>query len=224
MSLYNVIFGTDPLAPLLTGLIQEVEPVDFGRFRDAYLVNEGGEAMIAIYTRNGGGNRDHWARDIHYMPGEEPSCIWDESAGESGMWAINPYCDQEHEPVLKEGPDCDCTGCTITYRLPKHPLYVRDYDDGFDRTYATILFRLPADLDEEIKKALALATTPESQRPEGAWKDLIAGLEKERPEDIQGEGRGHAAARALLRFFQERKPQPDQPDEDKESTTDGDEN
>lgn len=215
-----MMFGTNPLAPLLTALIQEEEAVDFGRFRDAYLVNEDGEAMIAIYTRNGGGNREHFARDVHWQQG--PNCVWDESAGESGAWAINPDCDEEHEPVPAEGPDCPCTGCTITYRLPKHSLYVRDYDDDFDPTYATVLFRLPESLDPEIKKALALATTPESQRPEGVWQDLIAGLEKERPEDIEGEGRGHAAARALLRFFQERKEQPDQPDENKENTTDGD--
>lgn len=89
-----------------------------GRFRDAWVEQRDGMPVIAIYTRNGGGNREHYADDVD------------------------------------AGPDCTCTGCIITYRLPAHPLYLNDRDDGFDPTYATVYFNVPEAFRAELSEVM----------------------------------------------------------------------
>jgi len=58
MGLYNVLFGTNPLAPVLLAVLG-LRPVweDVGRFRDVWITEEG---RIVILTRNGAGNRECW--------------------------------------------------------------------------------------------------------------------------------------------------------------------
>lgn len=51
MSLYNMIFGQNPLSNVLLKMI-EVSPGEIPRFRDAYLDGD----LVVIYTRTGGGN------------------------------------------------------------------------------------------------------------------------------------------------------------------------
>ena len=51
MSLYNIVHGTNPIAPLL---LHALGNPNVPRFRDCYL----DEDRIVIYTRTGGGNRD----------------------------------------------------------------------------------------------------------------------------------------------------------------------
>lgn len=75
MSLYNALFGVNPLAGVCLqalGITTENVP----RFRDAY-INETGE--IVIHTRTGGGNRDFYdsearcrAHNPEYFTGDEP--------------------------------------------------------------------------------------------------------------------------------------------------------
>lgn len=103
MSMYGLVFGRNPIAPIILEALALPESA-VGRFRDAFVSN--GE--FAIYTRNGGGNREHFSDD-----------------------------------GTEEGEDCFCTGCIITYHLPKHPNYLRDKDDDFDSTYATVYFSIP---------------------------------------------------------------------------------
>lgn len=58
MGLYNVVFGTFPEAPVVLYMLDK-RPNDFGRFRDAWIEKtEEGEVRFAVYTRNGGGNRE----------------------------------------------------------------------------------------------------------------------------------------------------------------------
>jgi hypothetical protein len=59
MSLYNAIFGVNPMAGVLLHMAG-LDRADVGRFRDAYVTERDGEPVIAVYTRNGGGNREHW--------------------------------------------------------------------------------------------------------------------------------------------------------------------
>jgi len=122
MSLYNMLFGMNPLTPILLAVLdldQKNGQWRTGRFRDIYYDKE--KEKIVLYTRNGGGNREHY--------------------------------NDESEP----GPKCTCTGCTITHHLPKHPNYLRDYDDDFDCTYAYVEFSVPerykAALDELVTKS-----------------------------------------------------------------------
>jgi len=48
--------------------------------------------------------------------------------------------------------DCDCPGCVIVNILPKHPNYIKDYDDDFDSTYAYIEFTIPDEHKEEVEE------------------------------------------------------------------------
>ena len=57
MSLYNLLFGVNQDADELLKMLNLTED-SFGRFRDAYL-NEDGTNII-VYTRCGGGNRDYY--------------------------------------------------------------------------------------------------------------------------------------------------------------------
>lgn len=60
MSLYNLLFGRNPLAGVLMGVL-DLTPGDVGRFRDCFLAKgETGALEIHIFTRNGGGNRDDY--------------------------------------------------------------------------------------------------------------------------------------------------------------------
>jgi hypothetical protein len=103
MSLYNMLFGTNPASGFLLGALElETEKYPTGRFRDIYFEAEGNK--IILYTRNGGGNRE----------------------------------DYEH----------------VFEALEKHPLYLTDYDDDFDSTYAYIEFKAPQsviDFFEDVK-------------------------------------------------------------------------
>ena len=93
MSMYHMIHGVNPLAEgLLFTLGYNSE--QFGRFRDAFLVEVDGELRIQIFTRCGGGNRD------------------------------------DYEEVFEWAKD--------------EPTYIRDFDDDYDCTYATIEFGIPA--------------------------------------------------------------------------------
>jgi hypothetical protein len=57
MSLYNMVFGYNPLAAALLGMLK-VKHEDIPRFRDCFLNKDGTE--IIIHTRTGGGNRKEY--------------------------------------------------------------------------------------------------------------------------------------------------------------------
>jgi hypothetical protein len=137
--MYGLIFGQNPASDFLLGILNLTKE-DVGRFRDCFVTEDG--SQIAVYTRNGGGNREHWSDD--------------KEAGES----------------------CHCPGCTIEYHLPKHPLYVRDEDDDFDRTYATVYFRVP-DEAKALVKDLA-----EKRDPNALWLKTLDDLKQGKRPDI----------------------------------------
>jgi hypothetical protein len=92
MGLYNMVFKSNPQVPLVLAILQK-QPSDFGRFRDAWIEkfdSEPSKLRLAIYTRNGGGNR------ADYMPyfGDEPLYIADQD------------------------DDFDSTYATIFFRMP----------------------------------------------------------------------------------------------------------
>ena len=117
MSLYNMLCGHNRLAGMLLNIldIDQGNKWSSGRFRDCYLNKDG--TKILLYTRNGGGNREHF----------------------------DEYSDN------KEGMDCSCPACRITHHLPKHPNYIKDYDDDFDCTFATVEFSIPEQWEDILK-------------------------------------------------------------------------
>ena len=75
MNMYNLLFGMNDKAEEILKMIGDV-PI--GRFRDAWIEDRDGTPVIAIYTRNGGGNRDHWgfnSDDEEGMDCDCPGCI-----------------------------------------------------------------------------------------------------------------------------------------------------
>lgn len=115
MSMYNMLFGINRFASIVFAILKHPPTEYFSRPRDGWVEKMAdGTLRIAIYTRNGGGNRKH-------------------------------YGDQE------EGISCNCTGCVMTHKIPRDPLYLFDSDDSFDSTYATIYFKVPEDYKERIR-------------------------------------------------------------------------
>jgi hypothetical protein len=124
MGLYNLVHGTNPASDWLLGLLN-LTRTDVGRFRDAWVSKaDDGRLEIAVYTRNGGGNR------ADYMP--------DFSA---------------------------------------HPLYLRDEDDDFDCTYATIYFSAP------VEALSLLAGLEENRDPSAEWAKALDALREGKRED-----------------------------------------
>lgn len=158
MSLYNMLFGQNPLSDLYLGMVG-LTKADTGRFRDAYVEKRGDKTksefdssnfcgwVLCVYTRNGGGNRQHWGEENKYS-----------------------------------GPECKCTGCIAEHFLPGHPLYLSDADDDFDSTYATFYFQIPTQFWPFLEE-LATTSSPEST-PSERWARLFNKLEsaKDDPE------------------------------------------
>lgn len=154
MSLYNLLDGVNPLKDILLKILDIDQPNGkwkSGRFRGIYLNEDGTE--IILYTRNGGGNREHWGFS---------------------------HADE------KEGEECSCAGCVITYHLPKHPNYLRDYDDDFDSTYAYIVFSVPEEF-QEFTKSLATGKKPEIISEK--FQKTIAEMKKMKKEEINKDER-----------------------------------
>lgn len=144
MSFYNVLFGVNSMAPVLLKILdidQKNGIWESGRFRDIYLNRDGTE--IILYTRNGGGNRN---------------C----------METTDYSTEKERESADSE--NCKCPACIMNYNIPKHPNYVKDYDDDFDDTYAYIVFNVPEKYKELCK---TVKTMKEPETIYQKYKNLI---------------------------------------------------
>ena len=108
MSLYGLVFGKNPSSD---DILAALGNPDVGRFRDAWVEKaEDGSLRIAVYTRNGGGNREHW--DFTY-----PDATEGETCGCPGC--IIQYHLPKHPLYLfDQDDDFDCTYATIYFRLP----------------------------------------------------------------------------------------------------------
>lgn len=93
MSMYNMLFGVNRIAPFLLSLL-DLDEGSVGRFRDAFLNKDGTE--IYVYTRNGGGNREHYMPDFSGHP----------------------------QYVSDEDDDFDSTYATIVFKVPEKYLTV----------------------------------------------------------------------------------------------------
>lgn len=125
MSLYNTLHGKNPLSIIILKVLGLDDSTEkVGRFRDIWISKDRNE--IILYTRNGGGNRECW---------EYEGCV-----------DIGNVDDP-----LKHDPKCLVR---VNYELTKHPLYLRDFDDEYDCTYASFVFKMP-DKFKELLTTLA---------------------------------------------------------------------
>jgi hypothetical protein len=159
MGLYNMIFGTNPASRLILATL-DLQTKDVGRFRDCFI----SQGEIAVYTRNGGGNRECWHAQTpkngspeckHHTIEEERDIYEETTVGQVQIMTGKIVGRKTETLYVCEAPNtelCACPGCIIQHRLPKHPLYLRDEDDDFDSTYATIYFRFPEEFAEDLKK------------------------------------------------------------------------
>ena len=181
MGLYNMIFGTNPMSELILATLG-LRVSDTGRFRDCFVCN--GE--IAVYTRNGGGNRRCWHADDPHVGKKEcrhhveqrPVERYDSTkVGALVVVSSETKVTTNVEDVFicdnPESADCACAGCIIQHRLPKHPCYLRDEDDGFDSTYATVYFRFPEEFADDLRKL----DSGMKFEPDKRWKAAIEALE-----------------------------------------------
>lgn len=183
MSLYNMLFGVNPASGVILATLG-LKPDEVGRFRDCFI----SDGQIAVYTRNGGGNRrcshaedpeDGHQRCQHHVVNKEVDEY--EKVDLGGGYTFKATGRRVIEPrYVCEQPDsehCACTGCTIEHRLPKHPLYVRDVDDEYDCTYATIYFRFPEEYAEDLRKL----DTGEPFEPSKRWTEMLEAIRKATP-------------------------------------------
>lgn len=106
MSLYNMLFGVNPNAEILLNMLELGTKYPIGRFRDIYLNSMG--TKIILYTRNGGGNREHYDNDIE--EGEKCDCTG----------CIMTYKIPNHPYYIEDKDDkYDCTYAYVKYRIPE---------------------------------------------------------------------------------------------------------
>lgn len=193
MSMYSMVFGKNPMSEAILATLG-LTRADCGRFRDCFIAN----GKIAVYTRNGGGNRHCWCKDDpkygykdckhHVVQEEEDEKIFvNKEDVEKYPEAYNIISGSQRlvgtgKRITKdyyfcENPnssDCACPGCTINHRLPKHPNYLYDENDDFDSTYATIYFSFPDEYAEDIKKL----DNKEEFKPSERWLKALENLKE----------------------------------------------
>jgi hypothetical protein len=131
MSLYNALFGVNPLSAVYMTMLG-LTSGDVGRFRDCYLQkNVHGDLRIVIFTRNGGGNRDDYAG--------------------------------------------------TTESLQAHPEYVEDFDDEFDSTYASYVFKVPEKF--KVMAEQFASEQGEVKEPMARFKDLLDKMQNHKDDD-----------------------------------------
>lgn len=109
MSLYNLLFGKNRYSDILMGILELNTKYKIGRFRDIYLNKYG--TKIILYTRNGGGNRDHYNCDDYESKGNH-DC---DCTG-----CIMTYQIPSHPNYLDDYDDeMDCTYAYIKYSIPE---------------------------------------------------------------------------------------------------------
>jgi hypothetical protein len=187
MSMYNMIFGQNRLSDVILATV-DLTKEDVGRFRDCFVT----EGKIAVYTRNGGGNRGCWHRhDLdcgnsrckHHVEQREVDEF--REVKKSGFTTYERtgkrVIEDRYICEVPNSPECACPGCIITHRLPKHPNYLYDCDDDYDCTYATVYFSFP-EQHREFLRSLESGPFEPTQRWLSALEDVKQG---KRPEVVE---------------------------------------
>lgn len=114
MSMYNLIFGENKFANHILGALS-LSKADCGRYRDAWVeMTEDGEYRIAVYTRNGGGNRQCWEEG--YIDPESGACYCPGCIIEKHLPMHSLYISDEDDSM-------DSTYATVYFRLPENEEY-----------------------------------------------------------------------------------------------------
>jgi hypothetical protein len=77
--------------------------------------------------------------------------------------------------------DCPCSGCAMRFRVPMHADYLRDKDDTFDSTYASIWYRINPGLPPDLIDLLKGISRPEEWDPDARWRRALDELKHMTP-------------------------------------------
>jgi len=143
MSMYNTLFGQNPLSEFILATLGLTKG-DIGRFRDCFIT----EGEVAIYTRLGGGNRECYCDEL---------CP--EELAKGNHCCYQPYIEklQAHSCYLKdENDDFDTTYATFYLSFPKEfrkILEALDSDEPFnsDKRWQGKLSEIEQSSAEELK-------------------------------------------------------------------------
>jgi len=207
MSLYNILFGVNPIAlTLLIGLELETGKlftIGLGklfagrykvyRFRDIWISKDGDR--IVLLTRSGGGNRECWerlnddeCRPLISLTPEEVKAhpLYEKVITPENFNANQPPCS-----------DCDQENCGPRFisMIRGHPHYIRDYDDDYDETYAHIEFRVPETLRPILPKLIEAQGVPKSLKEK--WGELLREIVTMTPEELEADPRFRPITTAL---------------------------
>ena len=183
MGLYGMLFGVNPLAGVLLkaldiGIGEKITGnYKAGRFRDIYLSGDG--TKIILYTRNGARNRECW---------EEEGCPG---------WGSSDYKDPS-----KHDPECLVY---VNWKLTQHPLYVKDYDDGFDPTYAYFEFRVPDVLEPVLDRIMRDQGGPPKNVTE-KFNEVVAEMKSMTREQLESDPRFRPLANLMKTILEDREP------------------
>lgn len=110
MSLYNMLFGHNNLAPVLLEILG-LTPDKIPRFRDCYLK----DGHIVLFTRTGGGNREYY-ENVESCKANYPEYFEDDDKP-SGPW----NCDLRTNPLFLFDRDdsYDVTYAEFHYKYPE---------------------------------------------------------------------------------------------------------
>ena len=128
MSLYNLMAGVNPAAFFILPMLGR-HADEYPRFRDCFVqkrkfvLSEDGFPYMSI-----GEDSPKWF-DNEAKP-EPVICVF------TRMGGGNRGCWEDGEP------DCECVGCKAD-RLEKHELCIERFDDDFDSTFCTFVFKVP---------------------------------------------------------------------------------
>lgn len=197
MGLYNILFGVNQAFPLLMKALNlqyhgkklkidgEYNP---GRFRDIYLSDDG--TKVILFTRNGGGNRE--CPEYEYCP------QWDRTQDKYAL-PDGTFLDE----INPEHHDSNCL-VYVNWKLTQHPLYIRDYDDDFDCTYAYFEFRTPEVLDVMLDKIMEIQGGPPRSVTE-KFNEIVEEMREMPKEEFEKDPRFGPLVRVFKDIFAEDK-------------------
>jgi hypothetical protein len=159
MSLYNMMFGNNPLAGVTLGALN-LSPNDIPRFRDAYY--EADENRLVIYTRTGGGNREYYGEPDGY-----------DNADYEGPF--NSDLEAHPEYISDEDDDFDATYAYFYFNIPESfaPIFntFKELGAGQDLNPTEKFAKMIEDLQSGN-------TTPETERALEVGKSIVEQISK----------------------------------------------
>lgn len=125
---------------------------DLGRYRDAWFDRDSAGEPVVVVHTRNGGGNREH---------------WD--------WEGSGYTEAA-------GPSCRCPGCVVTFAKARFPTFLSDTDDGFDSTYANMVFSV---LPEWRDRALALLQVHLPLNTQERWKEAIEAMKRGDPEIME---------------------------------------